>query len=551
MRFEKKYIEYAFFVSSVAIGLFIFFYKLGKIPSGFYIDEALPGYNAYSIFLTGKDEYGKFMPLVFRFYGSFNPPLYTYLTIVPISVMGLNVFSVRFLSALSGLLVAFVIYLFVSKEKFVKNKATPYFVLLLGLLSPWLILHSRVGYEVSLGLLLFISGVFLTWRGLDNNKGLILGMLLLSLSTYAAYTQRFIVPMFLVGFFVLFRKKLLMKKNKKSFFKGLLLVLFTQIPNIYLLTTPAFFPKGNLLSTDIVGFLADKGSRYLPYPVAFVLSYIREFLSQYLTYFSPRSLFYLPDPDMQRSVPELSTFYFWMVIPYLFGIYYLWKKRKENFSKLIFLLLIISPIPAAFTKDPFATHRALPHFLPTILAIGVGIDRIAAKLSAKLWLPVLSVLTVFSGILLWRSYFVFLPQERARHWMYGVEKLAQEIKQRPDTNFLIDQGRQKSLYANLAFFLKYPPQDFQRAVDRTIKENYYQSTDFSGNYRFGSVETRNINWEVDICEEKIIVGDRLAISGKQAKEHYLTSVFEIYDPQENLVFKAYKTNPTLACKNKQ
>src|SRR3990172_11807128 len=77
------------------VGAIVFFYKLDKIPPGFYIDEALPGYNAYSLLLTGKDEFGKSFPMFFRFYGSYNPPLFTYLVIPWVASLGLNIFAVR------------------------------------------------------------------------------------------------------------------------------------------------------------------------------------------------------------------------------------------------------------------------------------------------------------------------------------------------------------------------------------------------------------------------------------------------------------------------
>lgn len=546
--FNKKIIYKLLFLITVFFGVFLYFYKLGEIPAGFYIDEALPGYNAYSILLTGKDEYGKVFPLVFRFYGSFNPPLYTYLTVIPVWLLGLSVFSVRFISSLAGFLTAIVIYFLIKESGLIKEKWTSLISLPLILISPWLLLHSRVGYEVSLGLLLFSLGVVFSWRAINKKKSFYLGFLFLSASTYAAYAERFLVPFFLVGFFLIFKKRLL-KERKKDFIKAMGVTFLTQIPNFYLLSTPAFFPKEELFGGGVITYLAQKGSLYLPYQISLGLSYLREFLSQYATYFSPQSLFYLPDPDSQRSIPELSTFYFWMVIPYLVGLYALWRERKEKFSKLIWLLLLISPIPAALTKDPFSTHRAMPLFMPIVIVIAVGIDRIIKALSPKFLVTIMILAFAISGIFLWRSYFVFLPNERSEDWMYGVEELSAEIKKRPDTKFLIDQARSKPLYANLAFFIKYPPDKFQEETDQKVKENYYHSLDFSPDYEFGNIETRSINWEIDPCEDKMIVGDNLAISEKQAEEHSLEKVFEITGFYEDPIFVGYKTNPSEACKN--
>src|SRR3989304_8212838 len=98
-----------FLVFITLLGIFFFFHKLSSIPPGIYVDEALHGYSAYSILETGKDEYGKAFPLVFRLYGSYNEPLYIYLTTLPRKLWGLTAFSVRSIAALSGLALIFII----------------------------------------------------------------------------------------------------------------------------------------------------------------------------------------------------------------------------------------------------------------------------------------------------------------------------------------------------------------------------------------------------------------------------------------------------------
>ena len=85
-----KYIKLLVLLVVIIFISFLYFYKLDSVPSGLYVDEALSGYNAYSIIETGRDEYSKLFPLSFRLFGSYSPPLYTYLTTVSISKFGLN-----------------------------------------------------------------------------------------------------------------------------------------------------------------------------------------------------------------------------------------------------------------------------------------------------------------------------------------------------------------------------------------------------------------------------------------------------------------------------
>lgn len=528
------------------IGIILYFYKLGDVPAGFYVDEATTGYNAYSLLKTGKDEYGKLFPVALRFFGSYSPPLYTYLTIPVISLFGLNIFTVRFISAASGVLMVLLVYFFAKSLNIFKVGSSIFITSLLFAISPWSLIISRAGYEVYFAFLLFSTGAFLLWKALSNPKFLVAGLLVLSLSTYAAHAQRFLFPIFIAVYLFLFKEKLLSKSYRKTFYQGLVLSFITQIPNLYLLTTPAFFTKGGLFFGERVMAQATKIATVLPAIISVPLSFLREYFSQYSSYFSPRSLFLLGDPDFQRSAPELGVFYSWMVIPYFIGIYYLGREIKKVQYKYLIFLALLSPSLASFSGDPFSSQRALALLLPLLLIIGIGIDRIISKVRPSVWIPGVLFLLSFSLLMLWRSYFVFLPKERAIYWSYGYERLAAEIRSRPDDNFIIDQTRQKPSYIELLFFLGFSPKEFQKAGD-LIEDNYYYDTKFSSNYKIANFETRNIVWEEDIYSDNILVGDSLAISKEQAKEHSLTKIFEIRDPLDRVIFQGFKTNPKQKC----
>lgn len=532
----------------VGFGLFLYLYKLDQIPSGFYVDEALTGYNAYSLLQTGKDEYGKLFPIALRFFGSYTPPLYTYLTIPIIALFGLNIASVRLLSVLSGASCIMVVYFLLKELNLAKSKFTPVIGAFLFALSPWNVFYSRVGYEVHLAFLIFSLGTLLTWIGINRKpKYIIYGFSLLSLSTYAAHTQKFLVPIVVVGLLVLFRQEFAKRQLKKNLYQGLIIALIIQIPNLYLLSTPAFFTKTSLFYYSTVISQAEKIGNLIPMLFSSPLAFTREVLSQFITYFSPRSLFFLGDADPQRSIPELSVFYQWMIIPYLLGLFAFWKNRKKNSVKYILLFAFTVPLPTTLVGDPFSTQRALPLLLPIIIIIGVGMDKLIYQKKLQLWVPIFIVLIATSLLLLWRSYFVLFPNERAVIWGKGFQQLAFEIKQRPKDNFVIDQARSKPAYIELLFFLKYPPEKFHDEVSPTIKSNYYTDTAFDQNYKFANIETRNIIWEEDIYQEQILVGDALAISEQQVKEHFLEKEFEIKSPLSETIFIGFRTSSTNKC----
>src|SRR3989344_4582888 len=97
------------------------FYQLGQNPPSLDWDETAHGYNAYSILKTGRDEYGYKLPLSFRSFDDYKPPIYTYLVVPSVAIFGLNDFAVRFPSAVLGVLAVIFSYLMVFE--FFKIKA--------------------------------------------------------------------------------------------------------------------------------------------------------------------------------------------------------------------------------------------------------------------------------------------------------------------------------------------------------------------------------------------------------------------------------------------
>jgi 4-amino-4-deoxy-L-arabinose transferase-like glycosyltransferase len=538
-----KLIEPALTVIILSFGIWLYFYKLDLIPSGLYVDEAVVGYNAYSILKTGKDEYGKFFPIAFRFFGSYTPPLLVYLLAPLIGLFGLNLFSVRLISAVSGVLAVWLLLVFLKKSKLVKFKWTPYLMALLMVIAPWNLFYSRVGYEIAFSFFLFSLGAVWLWFGLKKPIFKILGLGLLSLSAYASHPAKYSAPLFMVLFLGLFFKEFFGQRNGRSTFLALSIAFLIQIPHLLIIQTPAFWVKTGLSYSGLISDRASSSSNLFLKAALMIFFFIREFLSQLMTYFSPRSLFFLPDPDPQRSIPDLSVFYFWLVIPYLLGIYSLYQKRKNQEVKFILALLLVSPLMASLAGDPFSTQRGILLLLPLMVIIALGMEKIAFKIKPG-WLMVsLLILIPFSLLVLWRSYFVLFPKERAEVWGYGFDQLAKIIKDRPDTHFVIDQGRLKPAYIELAFFLKYPPSEIQAAAGELIKNDYYSMIDFRPEYRFGNIEIREIIWKDDIYKDQILVGDELAVSPQQTEEHCLKEVFEIKSPVEEIIFKGYQTNP--------
>lgn len=544
-----KYRNFYLAVLVFFISAFLRLVDLDKNPNGFFVDEAVTGYNSWSIAETGKDEYGKSFPLAFRFFGTYTPALYTYLTAVIFLFIDPTVYSTRLVSALSGILFVCLVYFFIRFLKISNNKWLPLFAALLAAISPWDIFYSRTGYETHLAFFLYALAVFCCWLSLSKKIFLLPGFFFFALSINTYQAEKLLVPLTILSFLIVFRKNFLIKKDVKFLILSFFIFLIFSLPQLLVVSTPAFRARATSDGVFYSKAIKDRSDliSFIPKTLSYPLAFVYEFSSQYFNYFSPNNLFLRGDPILQQSIPETSNLYPIWIILFILGLYEI-KKIEKTALKFIILLLILAPIPAALASSPFSSQRSLPLLLPLIFILTLGVKAILKIRNKKIGI-LIALILIFSPIpYLYRSYFVLLPNERARVWGFGEEKLAEEIRKRPYENFLIDNSRFEPIYVPLAFYLKIPPEVIQKSVDQRIKDNYYFLTDWEQNYKFSNLDIRSLEWKKDICKRQIMIGDELTISERQAKEHYLEKVFTIVSPINEIIFVGFKTNPEKSCK---
>ncbi|MEJ2347668.1 MAG: hypothetical protein P8Y17_00505 [Patescibacteria group bacterium] len=508
-------------VLSVAIILFLsaflYFYKLEIIPNGFYVDEASVAYNAFSILKTGKDEYGFPHPVFFRLMGSYTPSLFIYLSSLLIKFFGMAPLVFRSISASAALLSILFFYLLIQKMKLYKLKLSYFVITLFYSISPWLVFNARLGYETTLAFLVFNIGAYFLFLAYKKPKNLIPAVIFLSLSTYISHNQRFLAPLFLLGYFIVFRKKLLRKQNTKNILPAILAGIILHIPHFLLLNTKAFWIKS---------------SQFNP-----------KYFWTLLTYLSPKTLFYEnPDIDLQHTLPKLSMMFNWMVIPYFIGMYLLIRKIKDYRYKFITIYFAAALLPSLFSSPFISSQKSLPLIIPLSIILGLGIDTMLKIIKPRLRIPLLIIVTAYSLLMLFTSYFFLFPRERASGWNYGYDQIADYIRERPEEKFLLDDTRNPRAYILLLYRLKYDPETYQKELDPFYRDNYYSAPPPATYYHFSNIEVRAIDWKEDPRRKLTIIGDPLSISEQQAEEHNLVKVAEIKDPLMNVIFEIYRAD---------
>jgi len=239
--FFKK--DVLFLIAIILFSGFIYFYKIDKIPSGFYVDEASVAYNARSIVETGKDEYGFSFPLYFRLMGSYSPSLFIYLGAIITNFFGSAPIIFRSISAVSMIISVLFFYLLTKKLNLYNKNISVLLITFLYSISPWIVFNARLGYETTLGFMVFTVGIYFLYSALTKPKYLVWSMLSLSISTYVSHNQRFLAPLFILVFLFFFRKIFFRKSNRKNLILTFLVGFITQIPNILMLGTNAFWIK--------------------------------------------------------------------------------------------------------------------------------------------------------------------------------------------------------------------------------------------------------------------------------------------------------------------
>jgi 4-amino-4-deoxy-L-arabinose transferase-like glycosyltransferase len=455
-------------------------YHLDTVPLGFARDEASVGYNAYSILKTGKDEYGRFMPLAFEAFGDWKLPLNIYFAVPFVAIFGLSVLAVRLSVAVFGVLSILIVYFLA--EEFRKNflkKATVWFSLISSMLlavSPWHIYMSRTafGHNV-IALFFFMFGFYLFLRNIRYKKNLIIPILFFTSTLFIYTSYHLFLPLFLLGTGFVFRKEL-----AKNYNIALLLLVFI----LLFVFSQAIFWKANItkipgssITSDanlIYSRIERKQNEHLNNSIivkAFhnkLLIYPYQIAMNYLNAFSTQFLFNKGGENLINNLEEMGNLYFLEAALILFGFYYLIKQNNATFLKLLLLWFFLSPLPGAFTKDaPHSTRTfAMVGSLVFIEAYGIiSVILLRSKYFFKALFFILMLGYLLGVLLFLEIYFVHFPVNRSRYWAYGYEKIA-NLTRVYENHRVVFSKIFDSPYIFILFYNKYDPAKFHAEAIR-------------------------------------------------------------------------------------
>lgn len=195
-RLDEKRAAHILFWLILAIAVFARAYRLNSMPNGINQDEALAGYEAFSLLHYGIDSHGYTFPVYLSAWDSGMNALESYLAIPFVALFGLKVWVFRLPQMIVGVLSVWVVYLLVRR---IFNERAGLFAMFMLAICPWHIILSRYGLESNLAPGFMLFGLYFFVRGVENSRFFMLSALMYGLSLYAYATVWVIVPFVILG----------------------------------------------------------------------------------------------------------------------------------------------------------------------------------------------------------------------------------------------------------------------------------------------------------------------------------------------------------------
>lgn len=434
----------------VLTAAFLRFYNIASNPPSLTWDEVALGYNAYTLGLEGRDEYGRFMPVTYlESFGDYKPPMYSYLDIIPVKIFGMNEFAVRLPSALLGTLTVLLTF-FLVRRIFKDHKHEETIALLAALLlaiSPWHIMLSRAAFEANVASFFIVGGVWLFLKSAQEKSWyILLSALFFVASFYTFNSARIVSPLLAIGLAIPFYKSLLQMKKKVVVVAVVALVLL--LPALQFLNTPQAktrFHEVNIFSNIEIAETVnqqvenDDGAFYSKLLHNYRLVYATEYLKHYLDHFNSKFLFISGDENPKFSTQHVGQMYLWSLPFLLIGTLLLIHKR-EKFWWIVPFWLLIAIIPAG-------TARETPHALrieatlPTFqILVAYGLLQSALFLREKLnkksvytaTLGILGVLLFTNFLYFYNGLMTSYPKTFSGVWQHGYIEALKYTQERED-----------------------------------------------------------------------------------------------------------------------
>ncbi len=493
-----------FFILSIGFFLRIWHIKESAANIGF--DEAALGYNAYSLMLTGKDEHAFKYPISLKSFGDYKPAMYTYLTIPFIKIFGLTNLSLRMVSAISGVVLAYFVYLILGI--YVKDEKYRIAGLILAVMQPWSLHFSRVALETNLSAAFYTMGIYFYLKNRNKfNIYLYIGYIFCFIaSIYSYHGARVAVPLFLI-LMQLDPIKWMLRDKKKLFNRreilSIMVIIFCYIPiflNASAMSVLTRFNQENFFKI----FSPYAPKELLNFPLIKFYYLIGMLCGRLWAYFSPINWggkIYIWIRQSVMHIPEFGMVGWIESITFIVGVVLIIKNIIKDKYRVLVYWLVAGLAPAAATWNWFHPLRCLNAMGSVEIFCFLGMIYVYKQLGTFLKIVFLSLILIqFVFIVnneIGFSYYETHGNFQPGGFMEGVEIIKNVYDQYDQ--IIVDSPQAQS-YIFILYYFKIDPILVQ-SQSHLRKPNEKRSW----NVDFGKFKFRTINWQEDRKLKKTIL----------------------------------------------
>ena len=487
-----------------------------------YGDEIAIGYNAYSIIKTGRDEFGKFMPLQFQSWGDQKLPVYIYSVALVQLVSGPTTAAVRLPSALGGILAVYLVYLLMRRLKLGEGAAL--FGAFLLAICPWHIHVSRGGYEANLAMTLGLLSAYalISWQSVRLRKYFVLSLVAATLAFYTYATTKMFLPLLLGVIWVWGWWGSAHKYYLKSAILYLVSFGVLVLPFVYLVifsNAQARFSAINIFNNPQVDNEVIRARNFFDHPsstLAKVLEnrYVYHFLdftTYYFDNFSGQFLFVGGDSNVRYGLANHGMLYMLDAPLILFGIMLMYKKQKRS-ALLLLLWIALAPLPTALVGKAYGLRSLAILPIPEIFA-GYAFYEffIWSKLSKwRLSLFVLGCLLYILSFSNWMLRYVYQYPTYGSYWydspMLEAINYAKARESQYDHVIITQSYGETSMY--YAYYNHIDPVVYRQAKANKLTLDGVPMIQI-GKYYFGDIRPKGPLSQMDIPKNTLLIVEPL------------------------------------------
>lgn len=416
-------------------------------------------------------------------------------------IFGLNPLGTRAAAAFYSSFIPLAVFFLARRLS--KSSITPLLTALLTSLLPWSFIIARIGYAQISALVISVALSVIFFLKSKKLVDQIISITFLLVSTYLYPSMVVIAPfIFLLQGYYLYKE---ITPSQKPRIIGILFISFLVALSLFFFkyrgfdiasrgmdlaiwrdpNTTHFSDKYRALSwasePDLFSFFLPSEALAAPLVYNRLTANFSIFTRNYLSFFSPDFLFLKGDPILRHSTGQFGVFYPFLLPFILYGAYRFFLTAKPKAKHLFLVWILVSPLPAAITKDGsgylLRVITLLP-FLTYFAALGIT-DSLSWFKTKWLRLPYvlgLSLVGIYSAYAFFFSYFHVYPYqlETARSYEYGFKALSDFQVEKDGASLLIIWDGYYPQY-HFYFWQKLPESDYRGLVfeDIVVGESHF------------------------------------------------------------------------------